>query len=49
LIKVSQRHLPPLPILAIVTYWNIGKRIVEEEQAGAARAQYGKENYSCIG
>lgn len=28
---------------AIVTYWNIGKRIVEEEQAGAARAQYGKK------
>lgn len=28
---------------AIATYWNIGKRIVEEEQAGAARAQYGKK------
>ena len=27
---------------AIFTYWNIGKRIVEEEQAGALRAQYGK-------
>lgn len=27
---------------AIFTYWNIGKRIVEEEQAGASRAQYGK-------
>ena len=23
-------------------YWNIGKRIVEEEQKGKARAQYGK-------
>lgn len=28
---------------AILTYWNIGKRIVEEEQAGDVRAQYGKK------
>lgn len=28
---------------AIFTHWNIGKRIVEEEQAGSARAQYGKK------
>ena len=27
----------------IVTYWNIGKRIVEEEQHGEARAEYGKK------
>ncbi|WP_300506254.1 YhcG family protein [uncultured Duncaniella sp.] len=27
----------------ISTYWNIGKRIVEEEQHGAERAEYGKE------
>ena len=27
---------------AILTYWNIGKRIVEEEQGGNARAEYGK-------
>ncbi len=27
----------------IATYWNIGKRIVEEEQHGQERAQYGKE------
>ena len=26
----------------IVTYWNIGKRIVEEEQHGEARAEYGQ-------
>lgn len=26
----------------IMTYWQIGKRIVEEEQNGAARAEYGK-------
>lgn len=24
----------------IMTYWNIGKRIVEEEQSGAERAEY---------
>ncbi|MDO4161364.1 MAG: PDDEXK nuclease domain-containing protein [Prevotellaceae bacterium] len=27
----------------ISTYWNIGKRIVEEEQHGKERAEYGKE------
>ena len=27
----------------IATYWNIGRRIVEEEQDGQERAQYGKE------
>lgn len=26
---------------AIVTYWNVGRRIVEEEQNGQARAEYG--------
>lgn len=26
----------------IATYWNIGKRIVEEEQNGEVRAEYGK-------
>ncbi len=27
----------------IATYWNIGRRIVEEEQSGNARADYGKQ------
>lgn len=27
----------------ISTYWNIGRRIVEEEQHGNNRAEYGKE------
>ena len=27
----------------ITTYWNIGRRIVEEEQHGKERAEYGKE------
>lgn len=27
---------------AILTYWQLGKRIVEEEQCGSERAQYGK-------
>ncbi len=26
----------------ILTYWNIGKRIVEQEQCGLERAEYGK-------
>ena len=28
--------------IAILTYWNIGRRIVEEEQSGNIRAEYGK-------
>lgn len=28
--------------VAILTYWNVGRRIVEEEQQGNARADYGK-------
>lgn len=27
----------------IITYWNVGRRIVEEEQQGEARAEYGKQ------
>lgn len=27
--------------IAIATYWNIGRRIVEEEQQGLERAKYG--------
>ena len=26
-----------------MTYWHVGKRIVEEEQQGASRAEYGKQ------
>lgn len=29
--------------IAIMTYWNIGRRIVEEEQHGASRAAYGRK------
>ena len=29
-------------MVAIQTYWNIGRRIVEEEQNGETRAKYGK-------
>ena len=32
----------------IMTYWNIGKRIVEEEQSGAERAEYGKRLISVL-
>lgn len=28
---------------AIATYWNVGRRIVEEEQSGQARAEYGAQ------
>ena len=29
--------------LAVITFWNIGRRIVEEEQQGKERAEYGAE------
>ena len=29
--------------VSIMTYWNVGKRIVEEEQHGSSRAEYGKQ------
>ena len=29
--------------LSIITYWNVGRRIVEEEQCGKARAVYGTQ------
>ena len=32
----------------IMTYWNIGKCIVEEEQSGAERAEYGKRLISIL-
>lgn len=32
----------------IMTYWNIGKRIVEEEQNGVERAEYGKRLISVL-
>lgn len=37
-----QRAFATAGQIAILTYWNIGRRIVEEEQQGNARADYGK-------
>ena len=33
----------------IATYWNIGRRIVEEEQQGKERTEYGKELINTLG
>ena len=32
----------------LLTYWNIGKRIVEQELAGSERAEYGKGLISAL-
>ena len=32
----------------LMTYWNIGKRIIEDEQNGAERAEYGKQLIKCL-
>ncbi len=37
-----QRAFATAGQVAILTYWNVGRRIVEEEQQGNARADYGK-------
>lgn len=34
--------------IALATYWNIGRRIVEEEQNGNSRAEYGKNLISAL-
>ena len=35
-------------VAMIKTYWNIGRRIVEQEQAGESRAEYGKRMISVL-
>ena len=43
IIEEGQRHAFAVAgQVAILTYWNVGRRIVEEEQQGNARADYGK-------
>jgi len=32
----------------LLTYWNIGKRIVEQELGGSERAEYGKGLISAL-
>ena len=32
----------------VLTYWNVGKRIVEQEQAGKEHAEYGKKLLVCL-
>lgn len=44
IITVGRQHVYQAANEAMVlTYWNIGKRIVEQEQAGKKRAEYGKQ------
>ncbi len=42
IIEEGRRHAFAAGQAAILTYWNVGRRIVEEEQQGNARANYGK-------
>lgn len=43
IIEEGRRHaFAAVGQVAILTYWNVGRRIVEEEQQGYARASYGK-------
>lgn len=35
-------------IAMVLTYWHIGKRIVEQEQEGSERAEYGKRLISVL-
>lgn len=43
IIEEGRRHaFAAVGQVAILTYWNVGRRIVEEKQQGYARARYGK-------
>lgn len=42
LLKARQQTLAAINHVMVTTYWQIGQRIVEEEQYGADRADYGK-------
>jgi predicted nuclease of restriction endonuclease-like (RecB) superfamily len=41
--QARQKAYSAVNFAMVEAYWNIGKRIVEEEQHGAARAEYGKQ------
>ena len=38
-----QKALRVVDTLQVQTCWNMGRHIIEHEQAGAARAEYGKQ------
>lgn len=43
LINEARRHVVrSVNTAMVITYWEIGRRIVEEEQNGSNRAEYGK-------
>jgi len=41
--QARQKAYSAVNFIMVEAYWNVGKRIVEEEQQGSARAQYGKQ------
>lgn len=41
--EARQRAYSSINTIMVEAYWNIGKRIIEEEQNGKERAEYGKE------
>jgi hypothetical protein len=43
LTRGRQRALQPVNTTMVQTYWHIGREIVEEEQRGAERADYGSQ------
>src|SRR5690554_2264307 len=43
LTQARQKAYSAINSAMVEAYWNIGKRIVEEEQNGADRAEYGKQ------
>lgn len=43
LVQARQKAYSAINSAMVEAYWNIGKRIVEEEQNGADRAEYGKQ------
>ena len=49
LLQTSRQHLQQtVNITMVQTYWNIGRLIVEDEQSGNERAEYGKKQLEAI-
>ena len=43
-----QRAYQGVNVVMVNTYWQVGRRIVEEEQQGEKRAEYGKQIISLL-
>lgn len=48
-VRARERFYAAANVLLLESYWQIGRLIVEDEQAGAQRAEYGKKTLKALG